>query len=74
MNHFIEEYPKAISRFIIGIAVTYLTGKIPAELMSPEVVSAAQVIVATLTVYLVGRYTRFAKSNIPVEVKSEPEP
>ena len=66
MNNLISEYPKAISRFIIGALVTYLTGKIPAEYLSPELVEYAQIILGGLTIYLVGRFTRLPKSEVPL--------
>ena len=73
MNELIEEYPKAISRLVVGVAVTFLTGKIPPEILSPEIVSSAQTIIAGITVYLVGRFTRFPKSEVAVIKEAEKE-
>ena len=59
----INEYPKAIASFVIGALVTYLTGKVPGDLLSPPMIQSAQVIVATIAFSIFGKYTRLTKTE-----------
>jgi hypothetical protein len=63
MDNFINEYPKAIARFAIGLIVTYLTGKIPDAWLSPEIIQSAQVIIAAFAFTIFGKYIRLSKSE-----------
>lgn len=61
--YLLKEYPKAISTMLVGIAVTYLTGKIPDEYLSTENINTFQMIIGGLAVYLFGRFQRLTKSE-----------
>ena len=66
METIVKEYPKAIASLCVGIAVTYLTGKIPEGFLSPSIIEAAQVVIAAGTTILLGRFTRLTKSEATV--------
>lgn len=69
MDEILKEYPKAIASFLTGIVVTYLTGKIPTEYLSQEIISAAQVILGSASFLVLGRFTRLSKTEAE-EIKS----
>lgn len=73
MQDLINEYPKAIATLLIGVAVTYLTGKIPEAFLSPGIVSAAQTIVGGAAAIAFGRFIRLTKNEAEVVKKIEKE-
>ena len=66
MNDLIKEYPKALGTFLGGVLATYLTGKIPDGVLTPEVISGAQVVVGAGVMWVVGKFSRLTKSESKV--------
>ena len=73
MQDLLNEYPKAIATLLIGVAVTYLTGKIPEAFLNPGIVSAAQTIVGGGAAILFGRFIRLTKGEAEVVKNIEKE-
>lgn len=71
MENLINEYPKAIASLLIGVAVTYLSGKIPDEYLSPAVIQSAQVVIAGITMTIFGRFIRLTKTES--EILKDPD-
>jgi len=71
MENLIEQYPKAITTFIVGVAVVFLTGRIPAEYLAPEIVNTAQTLIGGLVVLGLGRFTRLKKTEATLLTKAE---
>lgn len=63
MIDLIKEYPKAISSLIIAVIVYYGAGKIPSELLSPEITEYVKIILTGTFTVLFGRYIRLSKTE-----------
>ena len=66
MENLINEYPKAIAALLIGVSVTYLTGKISPEYLSPVVIQSAQLILTGIAATIFGRFIRLTRTEAKV--------
>lgn len=60
---FVSQYPKAIASLLLSIVVYYLSGKIPDELLSPEMTEHLRLLLTGVLVAVFGRFTRLSKEN-----------
>lgn len=71
----LKEYPKMISTVVVGILVTYLTGKIPNEYLSPENVTYAQTLIGAVFTFYAGKFFKLSKTEAVIfnQIKKESE-